>query len=133
MVSVSLLLVNQHWPVQIRADFAARISADHVVADLAEQIQRDLWPAPELEANLQSQIRWLMARTAGENFGDRLRFFAGNMLGPTLSDFEAFRLPRILFPLYPVLRAFRLAFKYVSPSRAKKSGPENGNHFPGRS
>ena len=133
MLNVSLLLVGQHWPVQIPADFAARISSDHPAAGLAEKIQSELWPAPELEATMQSQIRWLMARTAGEKFGDRLRFLAGNMLGPTLSDFEAFKLPRMLFTLYPVLRAFRLAYKYVSPSRTKKSGPENDNHFPGRS
>jgi hypothetical protein len=133
MIDVSLFLVSQHWPVQIPTDFAARISADHHIAGLAEKIQSELWPEPELEANLQSQIRWLMARTAGENFGDRFRFLAGNMLGPTLSDFETFRLPRMLFTLYPALRGVRLAFKYATPSRTKKSGPENGDHFPGRS
>jgi hypothetical protein len=133
MVHVSLLLVGQHRPIQIPPDFAARISADQHAAGLAEQIQSELWPAPELEVSKLSQIRWLMARTAGENLDDRLRFLIGNMLGPTLSDFESFKLPRILFTLYPVLRAFRLAYKYVSPWRTKKSGPENDSHFPGRS
>jgi hypothetical protein len=132
MVNVSLFLVGQHWPIQIPLDFAERISADPHVANLAEQVQTELWPAPELEASMQSRIGWLMARTAGENLEDRLRFLAGNMLGPTLSDFETFRLPRILFPLYPVLRVFRLAYKQVSAGQ-KKCGPEHGNHFPGRS
>ncbi len=133
MVNVSLLLLRQHWPVQIPPDFVARISADDDAAVLAERIQNELWPEPELEVSKQSQIRWLMARTAGEKPGDRFRFLIGNMLGPTLSDFEAFRLPRALFPLYPVLRALRLAYKYAAPSGTKKSGPENDHHFPDRS
>ena len=132
MVNVSLLLAGQHWPIQIPPDFAARISADQHVTAFAQQIQSELWPAPELEASKQSQIHWLMARSAGENLGDRLRFLIGNMLGPTLSDFEVFRLPPILFPLYPVLRAFRLAYKYVVPWQTKKRGPENDIHFPDR-
>jgi hypothetical protein len=74
-----------------------------------------------------------MARTAGEKLGDRLRFLMGNMLGPTLSDLEVFKLPRMLFPLYPLMRALRLVCKYAAPWRTKKSGPENDHHFPGRS
>ncbi len=133
MVYVSLLLVGRHWPIQIPRDVAASLSADPHVTALAELIQTELWPAPELEASKQSQIHWLMARTAGEDLEDRLRFLAGNMLGPTLSDFEVFKLPRMLFFLYPVLRALRLAYKYVAPWQAKKYDPENDNHFPGRS
>jgi len=133
MLNVSLLLLRQHWPVQIPPDFAARISADDHAAAMVERIQTELWPEPELEVSKQSQIRWLMARTAGENLEDRFRFLMGNMLGPTLSDFEVFKLPRLLFPLYPVLRALRLAYKYAAPSGTKKSSPENDHHFPGRS
>jgi len=35
----------------------------------------------------------------------------GSIFQPAVEDFAAFRLPWILAPLYPLLRAFRLACK----------------------
>jgi hypothetical protein len=38
--------------------------------------------------------------------------WAASLWSPTLIDFETFSLPRALIPLYPFLRAARLALKY---------------------
>jgi hypothetical protein len=119
MVYVSLYLLSQNWTVHLPPDLAAGINADPTIAEFAAKVQSELWPAPELEPSMQSNFSWLLARTKGEALGDRLRFLAGNILGPTLIDFEVFNLPRFLFSLYPTLRALRLAFKYVTKGTEK--------------
>jgi hypothetical protein len=54
-----------------------------------------------------------MDRSSGVNLVDRMRLFTGTLFCPASEDFEMFRLPEIFAPLYPGLRALRLAFKYT--------------------
>ena len=121
MVYVSLYLLSRDWSVDLPPDIAAAIGSDPTIAEFAVRVQSELWPAPALEPSMQSNLGWLLARTRGELFGDRLRFLAGNILGPTLIDFEVFKLPRFLLPLYPLLRALRLAFKYITRGQREKA------------
>ena len=44
-----------------------------------------------------------------DGFGDRLWYVVRTLLTPTLSDWERFRLPDALYPLYYLLRPMRLA------------------------
>lgn len=121
MVHVSLYLLSQNWTVDLPPDLAAGINADPTIAEFAAKVQSELWPAPALEPSMQSNLRWLLARTKGEALGDRMRFLTGTILGPTLIDFETFKLPRLLIPLYPLLRALRLAFKYITNPQTEKA------------
>jgi hypothetical protein len=111
IVFVGLELLQRHWPVSLPADMIAIISADPHVARLADRIEQEVWPLPE-SAGTQSNLRWLLDRSAGERLGDRVRFLAGILLNPTLDDIEMFKLPHVLAPLYPGLRALRLGRKY---------------------
>ena len=111
IVFVGLELLQRHWPVSLPADMIAIISADPHVARLADRIEQEVWPSPE-SAGTQSNLRWLLDRSAGERLGDRVRFLAGILLNPTLDDIEMFKLPHVLAPLYPGLRALRLGRKY---------------------
>jgi hypothetical protein len=43
---------------------------------------------------------------------------AGSFFCPAVEDFEVFRLPLVLSPLYPGLRVLRLAYKSVSSKQA---------------
>lgn len=112
IVYVCLDLLRRHWHAQIPKDMMARISADPQVARLAHRIQTEWWPAP-ISIRTETNLRWLLDRSSGEDMGDRLPLLLGVTLTPTLIDFETFKLPRILAPLYPVLRALRLAYKYI--------------------
>lgn len=45
-----------------------------------------------------------------DNWRGRLRYLIRMALSPSVQDFEAARLPQFLFPLYPCIRLFRLAW-----------------------
>jgi hypothetical protein len=111
IVSIGLLLLRKHWPVSLPADMKAMLSDDPHVARLADRIEQEVWPSPE-SAGTQSSLRWMLDRSAGVRLRDRARFLAGILLNPTLDDIEMFKLPRMLTPLYPGLRALRLGRKY---------------------
>lgn len=42
----------------------------------------------------------------------RTRYLVRRMLAPTMADYELIRLPESLFPLYWVIRPFRMAVQY---------------------
>ncbi|MGB7547692.1 MAG: nucleotidyltransferase family protein [Terracidiphilus sp.] len=105
-------LLRQHWHVQIPEEMIARISADAHVARIAHRIETESWPSPSPVLTT-SSLRWLLDRSAGEDATDRLRLLTGSIFCPAIEDFEMFRLPQILAPLYPGLRALRLACRYT--------------------
>jgi hypothetical protein len=112
-VFVCLHLLRQHWQLPLPAEMLQAMASDAHAALLARRVATSLWPMPGLMP-LQSDLGWLRTRTAGEPFGVRARVMLGIVLGPTLDDFAALRLPRPLAPLYPLLRALRLARKYAT-------------------
>jgi hypothetical protein len=113
LVYVSLHLLRQHWGIEIPPALMAKIAADPHVARLAYRVQTEIWPATN-PALTTSGLRWMLERSAGEDPGDRFRLLAGSFLCPAVEDFEAFRLPPILAPLYPGLRVLRLAYRYFA-------------------
>ena len=113
IVYVSLRLLKEHWDAEIPEDLMAMIFADPHVARLAGRIQTEIWPSPS-PALTTSSLRWMLDRTSGEDLADRLRLLAGSFFCPAVEDFEMFRLPPVLSPLYPGLRVLRLAYKFVA-------------------
>jgi hypothetical protein len=112
-VSMSLHLLDKHWRPGIPENIRARISADPHVARLAHRVQKEIWSSPR-PVLTQSNLRWLLDRSAGEDLKDRLRFLTGVMFCPTTGDFEKFKLPQALVPFYPGLRVLRVACEYGS-------------------
>lgn len=112
-VCVSLHLLYQHWRAQVPEEMLAKMAADPQVARLANRVRAEIWPAPE-SAPLPTNVGWLLDRTAGQSVRDRLSVLMGFAFNPTLEDFRVFRLPHIFAPVYPALRALRLARKYTS-------------------
>ena len=113
MVYVSLRLLETHWEAEIPEDLRAQIEGDGHVARLADRIQREIWPSPS-PALTTSSLSWMLERTSGEDLADRLRLLAGSFFCPAVEDVEAFRLPRMLAPLYPALRVLRLAYRFAT-------------------
>jgi hypothetical protein len=113
IVFVSLALLQAHWDAQVPEDMRRMMDADGQVARLTDRIQREVWPSPS-PALTTSGLGWMLERSSGEDLADRLRLLAGSFFCPAVEDFEAFRLPPMLTPLYPMLRASRLAYKYVA-------------------
>jgi len=116
IVYVSLRLLKEHWEAQVPEELVARISADPHVARLARRVQTEIWPSAS-PALTTSSLRWMLDRSAGEDLADRIRLLGGSFFCPAVEDFEMFRLPPIMTPLYPGLRALRLAHKYALSRR----------------
>ena len=55
----------------------------------------------------------MLERSTGEKVLDRVYLLAGSFLFPAIEDFEQFRLPAFLTPLYPGLRFLRLARNFT--------------------
>jgi hypothetical protein len=119
IVFISLALTQKHWHAALPPEIDHRIAADSQVPGIVAAIERELWPRIESEPIKSIPLGWLLRRTKGEAIGERLRHVGGVTLNPTLIDFERFRLPRPLIPLYPLLRGARLACKYGRKALAK--------------
>jgi hypothetical protein len=109
IIFVSLCLLRRHWTAEIPADLAAEIAGDREVQSIADIVEREFWPAANLPEPTNASWAWLLRRTRGEHWMDRLRYVAGIALNPTNIDYETFKLPRPAIALYPLLRAGRLA------------------------
>ena len=56
-----------------------------------------------------------------------MNYVVRRMLAPTMGDYELIRLPKLLFPLYWVIRPFRMALQYgprLLRSAPQSSGPD---------
>jgi hypothetical protein len=84
-----------------------QIAKDAYIDGLARRVAEEIWPSPAPTLNT-SSLRWLLARTAGESLLDRAQLVLGSVLCPAIEDFDAYRLPLLLAPLYPFLRVWRL-------------------------
>jgi hypothetical protein len=109
-VFVSLCLLRQHWNIPLPGDIASAMAADSQVQEIANAVQAKFWscrhPLPT-----DASFAWMLQRTKQEPGMARLRYMAGIALNPTEADYAAFRLPRRLAVLYPLLRTARLALK----------------------
>jgi len=119
LVFVCWHLLERHWGSRFPEQMMARAAADTHVARLADRVEQEIWPSidPQLTT---SNFRWMLERTAGEGLVDRFYLLMGSLFHPAIEDIVAFKLPRFLTWLYPVLRFGRLIAKAASsavPSR----------------
>jgi hypothetical protein len=117
MVYVSLYLVHEYWGIEMPAPIVSMIRQDAHVARLSRRIHAEIWPAVDTRLTT-SSLGWLLDRTAGIRAADRLCLLAGSVFCPAVEDFETFRLPLFLAPLYSVLRPLRLARKVAGAKHA---------------
>lgn len=109
ILHITLLLANQLLqmplpdPLQtaIHADLAAQALAHEIAQSMAEEVPHDVQQIP--------YFRFMMRLR--ERKADRLRFLTRLTFTPGPGEWQAVRLPRILSPLYRVVRLARLAFR----------------------
>jgi hypothetical protein len=116
MVRLGLLLAAELCGLVLppAVDRAAR--GDRAALKLARAVERHLFdPRPSRFDGLVFHARMR------ERARDRLSYLANVAFTPSGADWEALRLPRVLFPLYALTRPIRLAAKYgrrlVAPPR----------------
>jgi hypothetical protein len=70
---------------------------------------------------------WMVPIRSIEGARARMNYVVRRMLAPTMGDYELIRLPKLLFPLYWVIRPFRMALQYgprLLRSAPQSSGPD---------
>ena len=111
IVSVTLLLAHRLLAAPIPSPIEKSIFADRAAGALAEEIATGLAAGDPNGVQQVSYFRLMMRLR--ERRADRLRFLARLTFTPGPGEWEAVRLPRVLFPLYRVVRLARLASRFA--------------------
>ncbi len=111
IVSVTLLLANRLLAAPIPSPIEKSIFADRAAGALAEEIATGLAAGCSYDVQQVSYFRLMMRLR--ERRADRLRFLARLTFTPGPGEWEAVRLPKVLFPLYRVVRLARLASRFA--------------------
>jgi hypothetical protein len=111
ILHTTLLLTNQLLDTPIPAPIEAAIHADPRARALADEIAQALAAGVSHDVQQISYFRLMMRLR--ERRADRLRFLARLTFTPGPGEWEALHLPRVLSPLYRVVRLARLASRLV--------------------
>ncbi len=105
-----LCLAHELIGAPIPDDVVAIARNDRAVRGFAGRIASQLFSeASPRETHLEP---WAIPLRSIETTRARIRFVVRRMLAPTMGDYELLQLPRSLFPLYWVIRPFRMALQY---------------------
>ncbi len=111
ILHVTLLLANRLLATPIPGPVEESILDDRAARAFAEEIAMDVARGVSYEEQQVSYFRLMMRLR--ERKADRLRFLARLAFTPGPGEWEAVRLPRLLFPLYRVVRLARLASRFA--------------------
>jgi hypothetical protein len=106
ILHVTLLLANGLLGIRIPAPVESAVANDRGAADLYGQILASMIAGLSYEEQKISYFRLMMRLR--ERPMDRLRFLSRLALDPGPGEWQAIRLPKSLFPLYRLVRLWRL-------------------------
>jgi hypothetical protein len=113
-VLLGLYLAHDLAGAETTVELLAAAREDRKVQDLArESAARMFQEAPSAGGG------WSYWYRASERWRERLWLLRGAVFEAMPADREAYKLPRALFPLYRVIRPFRLAVKYAGRIRRR--------------
>jgi len=120
MLLVALALARDLFAARLPEFLESRIAADRRVQRLSSNFHAQLTgeaPAPEVfSRSLLGPLQLI------EGFGAKTRFLAMRIVEPTELDWETWKMPNWLFPLYRLVRPLRLLLKYgTAPLRRTSS------------
>ncbi|MDB5107619.1 MAG: hypothetical protein JWM69_560, partial [Candidatus Binatus sp.] len=111
MLLAGLYLAKELVDGPVPETIVAIARADRDVRALALRVVRGLFSERNLE-RFQFDP-WRVPIGSIEEGRTRARYVLHRLLAPTMGDFELVRLPRALFPLYWLIRPFRMAVQYT--------------------
>ncbi len=111
ILRVTLLLSNQLLTAEIPASAESAIRPDPEAAVIANEIQKCIGSARAYDVESFSYFG-LMLRLR-ENRSDQIRFLTRLVFTPGPGEWSAVRLPQPLFPLYRMIRLYRLTRRLV--------------------
>ena len=111
ILRVTLLLANRFLGTAIPAGIESEVLADQAARGLADEIAAALAAGVSYDTKQTSYFQLMMRLR--ERRADRVRFLARLAFTPGPGEWEAVRLPRLLVPLYRVVRVVRLAGRFA--------------------
>ncbi|MFY9682826.1 MAG: nucleotidyltransferase family protein [Candidatus Sulfotelmatobacter sp.] len=111
ILHVTFLLANRFLETAIPEAIESAVLADQAARGLAEEIAAALAAGASYNTQQISYFRLMMRLR--ERRADRMRFLARLTFTPGPGEWESVRLPRVLFPLYRVVRLGRLAGRFA--------------------
>ncbi len=124
ILCISLLLANRLLDENVSQ--VANQREDAETEALCDRIQRHI-PESE-EYNTESSDYFRLMLLLRERWSDRLRFALRLLFTPSVGEWSVVRLPACLFPLYRVIRIFRVTGRFLDFGGAKndvrESSPE---------
>jgi hypothetical protein len=111
ILHITLLLAEHFLAMRIPAAMESAIAADRVAQMLADEIAVVVSSGASYDTQQASYFRLMMRLR--ERRADRVRFLTRLAFTPGPGEWEAVRLPRVLFPLYRVVRVVRLAGRFA--------------------
>jgi hypothetical protein len=106
IVRVGVHLAQSLLAAEFPAAVVRWVKQDAMVEQIGRGLAGTIFAAQEIPADSFAYFRW-MGRLRERGFG-RARFFWKLAMTPSVGEWEAVRLPRVLFPLYRVVRVVRL-------------------------
>ena len=113
ILQVTLVLTNRLLGATIPAAAEKHLSADPAALTLANEIAPQLGRATPHDVESLSYFRLMMRLR--ERRADRIRFLQRLALTPGPGEWKSVRLPAPLFPLYRLVRLWRLAARLANP------------------
>lgn len=111
ILHITLLLANRLLTTEIPAPIKDAVAADYAALAFVEPIAASVAAGVSYEEEKLSYFRLMMGLR--ERRMDRVRFLSRLTFTPGPGEWEAVRLPKILFPLYRVVRLARLASRFA--------------------
>jgi Uncharacterised nucleotidyltransferase len=111
ILRVTLLLTNRFLGTTIPAHLENGVVADRAAQVLADEIAMAVTAGVSYEEQKISYFRLMMKLR--ERRADRMRFLARLTFTPGPGEWDAVRLPKVLFPLYRLVRVARLVGRFA--------------------
>jgi hypothetical protein len=111
ILHITLLLTNRFLATAIPAPIENAVAADRAALAFTEQIAASVVAGVIYEEEKVSYFRLMMRLR--ERPSDRLRFLTRLTFTPGPGEWEAVRLPKVLFPFYRIVRLARLASRFA--------------------
>ena len=112
ILAVSLLLANRLLETNLPARWHTTWAADREINALCQRLEQRLLNAEEYNTESLEYFRLMMS--IRERPLDRWKFLSRLALTPSTSEWSLVKLPAPLFPLYRVIRVFRVAGRVAS-------------------
>jgi len=108
----TLLLIGMHLAkdlveVELPPEVTNRLKKDRKIEEVSNLVQQNIFSNGESE-----KLSDFLLKINLRNPSDRVRYFFGRSFVPAFEDWEYVSLPDWLFPLYYLIRPFRLTVQY---------------------